>query len=577
MSPLAGVRSAPPPFAEAAHWLLRRVCTSNPFYVISAGLFLIGLYASFESTGGDVEAWALMSGLGGYTLLLAVTALLLVRFARAWDDLRTVLLLVVLMFLATSVTFDEVLVLDPSRGIMYYLVGLLFAVIVSEGVLRGIRLRLPAAFRVPYYLVIGLFFLYPLVLSALEPPQPGVHSEALAWGLFGFSPIAGLVFLTLLPAIRCGAGYVADNGSPWRWPLYPWTLFGMLGLAVPARTFLLCWSMHLLANREHDHLIFGPYFVVPFGLCVAVLLLEIGLVSGSGGVLRIALAGPVVLAVLATIGHRSDPIYQEFLQTFTQRLGATPLFLTVLAAAAFYGYAALRRVRRSIAHLTAALLALTMIGPGTPEQTGLVAPQLIPILAVAVLQLVLGVLRRSAWHCLIGGVAVSAAVALALPIETNGVSWRTAVAGHLSLLALMAVGAAFHDNAGRLLRVVAGALALFACVIVSLASLTIPGAQMPWWLYAYVPIMSVLLASYGWMLVHRPSYRFAALCAAVWLATAAGRGYAVLRREVPGLDAMALGLAVFAVAVLISLAKSGLLSRWLAPAALDRVSDQTPH
>mgnify|MGYP000126314188 CR=1 FL=1 len=33
----------------------------------------------------------------------------LVRFGNVWDDVRTVLLLVVLMFLATSVTFDDVL------------------------------------------------------------------------------------------------------------------------------------------------------------------------------------------------------------------------------------------------------------------------------------------------------------------------------------------------------------------------------------------------------------------------------------------------------------------------------------
>src|SRR5206468_824540 len=150
------------------------------------------------------------------TVLLAVTACLLVRFGNVWDDVRTVLLLVVLMFLATSVTFDEVLVLSPGKGFVCYLGGLLFAVAVSEGVLRGIRLALPAWFRVPYYLILALFFLYPLALSPLvEAP----HNEALMWGLFGFSPVAGLVFLTLLPAIRRGREYVRSNGSPWRWPL----------------------------------------------------------------------------------------------------------------------------------------------------------------------------------------------------------------------------------------------------------------------------------------------------------------------------------------------------------------------
>ena len=121
--------SAPPlPAAPHARGLIRLICTSNPFYVLSAGLFLAGLWMSFGAQADEVETYALMSGLAGYTLLLAATAFLLVRFARVWDDARTVLLLVALMFLATSVTFDEVLVLDPARGYACYLLGLAFAV-----------------------------------------------------------------------------------------------------------------------------------------------------------------------------------------------------------------------------------------------------------------------------------------------------------------------------------------------------------------------------------------------------------------------------------------------------------------
>src|SRR5690349_5836962 len=88
-------------------WLMRRLYTSNPFYVISALLVFLGLRASFDARGPAVEAGALMLGLAAYTLLLAGTAVFLVRRGKVWDDVRTVLLLVVLMFLATSVAFDE--------------------------------------------------------------------------------------------------------------------------------------------------------------------------------------------------------------------------------------------------------------------------------------------------------------------------------------------------------------------------------------------------------------------------------------------------------------------------------------
>jgi hypothetical protein len=168
MSQAADVRitSAPRP-AAGGRELLRWICTNNPFYVLSAGLFLAGLWVSFGAQADAIETWALMSGLAGYTLLLAVTAYLLVRFGNVWDDVRTVLLLVVLLFLATSVTFDEVLVLSAGRGLIFYLGGLLFVAVVTEGLLHGIGLRLPARFRVPYHLILALFFLYPLFLRPL--------------------------------------------------------------------------------------------------------------------------------------------------------------------------------------------------------------------------------------------------------------------------------------------------------------------------------------------------------------------------------------------------------------------------
>src|SRR3954468_5542636 len=135
MTPLPDARPTPAPAAPRRPDLARWLSTNNPFYVLSAGLFLAGLWVSFGAQSEAVETWALMSGLGAYTLLLAVTACLLVRFGNVWDDVRTVLLLVVLMFLATSVTFDDVLVASPRRGLACYLGGLLFAVALSEALL----------------------------------------------------------------------------------------------------------------------------------------------------------------------------------------------------------------------------------------------------------------------------------------------------------------------------------------------------------------------------------------------------------------------------------------------------------
>ncbi len=542
-------------------WFLLRLCTSNPFYVLSAALFLLGLRISFGEQIEAVQTWALMSGLAGYTLLLAVTAGLLVRFENVWDDVRTVLLLVVLMFLATSVTFDEVLVLDPGRGAACFLVGLLFAVCLSEALLRGIRLKLPAGFRVPYYLILALFFLYPV---ALQPLLDDPQGEPLQWGLFAFSTVAGLVFLTLLPAVRRGPDYVRDNGSPWGWPLYPWALFVFLGLAVPARAVLLCWSMQLLGNTDRGRLIFGLYFLVPFGLAVAVLLLEIGLVSARRGVLRAALAVPAGLLFLALVGHRDDPIYQGFRRLFAARLGGDPLYLTLIASTCFYGYAALRGVRRATEALTAALAALAFVGPDTLDTAQLIALWPVPILAAAVLQAALGLWRRSSWRCLLGAVGGAVFAALVLPPESVSPPLRNLLAFHLVLLAVLLVGALFTDDFARVLREVGVAVVL----LTGLAELFVwsdQPARLPLWaLVVYPPALAALLVGYGLLLRHRPAVAAAAVLLASWLAAVCGRGYAALRQVVAGLDYLALSLLLFAVAVLVSLAKAGALRRWFA-------------
>ncbi|MGE3806035.1 MAG: hypothetical protein AB7K24_15300, partial [Gemmataceae bacterium] len=474
MSPVE-IRSTPPPLRLGSRGLLAWICTSNPFYVLSALLFLAGLRLSFGAAD-EVEAYALMSGLGGYTLLLAVTAFLLVRFARVWDDARTVLLLVVLMFLATSVTVDEFLVQSPSRGQLLSLAGLSFAIAVSESLLRGSRLALPVLFRLPYYLILSLFFLYPLTLSSLvDRPK----NEFLLWGLFGFATMAGLVFLTLLPAIRRGPDYLHENGSPWQWPLYPWTLFGLLACAVPARAFLLCWSMHLLQNAEAGTLVFGLYFLVPFGLALCVLLLEIGLVSESPGLLRLTLILPAGLVMLAILGHRPDAIYQHFVEVLLRRLGGDPLYLTVIGVGLFYAYAASRRVYLAAEAFTGVLFALAFLRPEALRQPTMQLYQPELILLASGLQLALGLWRRNSVHCLVAAscllVAANYTIAAGLLPELRG-----AILIHLFWLMLMIIGATLNDEIAEVLRYLAPPLGVSLCIIVLFGIDTTPMGLPAW-------------------------------------------------------------------------------------------------
>ena len=99
-------------FNESVRDAIRFLYNNNPFYVISAALIFWGLRSSFDTTGKTFETDAFMISLAGYTLLLAVAGCFLIRLGQVWDDVRTILLLVVLMLLALSVSFDEALAID---------------------------------------------------------------------------------------------------------------------------------------------------------------------------------------------------------------------------------------------------------------------------------------------------------------------------------------------------------------------------------------------------------------------------------------------------------------------------------
>lgn len=556
---LLDVQSGPAPreLSRRSRGMVRWVCTSNPFYVLSALLVCLGLWVSFGDQTDSYQSWALLSGMAGYTLLLAVTACLLVRFIGIWNDVRTVLLLVVLMFLATSVTFDDVLAKDAARGVNCYLAGLVFAVVISEGMLRALGMRLPALFRVPYYLVLALFFLYPV---AILPLVAHPLSESLCWALFGFASAAGLVFLTLIPAIRRGRDYVRDNGSPWRWAWYPWTLFGVLGFAVLARSALLAWSMHHIPSAETEPYIFGPYFLVPFGLAIAAILLEIALVERQRGVLLVAIGLPAPLLLLTLVGHRADPMYQWFLGRFIERLGGTPFYVTLFACAGFYLYAALRRVPAALDALTMVLLALAFVGPHTNSLDSLAAPRDWPILGVAVVQSAIGLRRRSAWRCLIALSSAALSVTIATRPTGAGIHQGPLVF-HLALAAVLLVGAAFDDRLGRLLRNAGATMAILGALVAMSGPIQPAGSAAHWLIEVYPVLMAIAIAAYGFILSHRYSLISAALIVAGWLVILGGRGYIVLRRAVSGLDYIAIGMVLLGFAILTSMAKGGALPR----------------
>jgi hypothetical protein len=115
-------------------------------------------------------------------------------------------------------------------------------------------------------------------------------------------------------------------------------------------------------------------------------------------------------------------------------------------------------------------------------------------------------------------------------------------------------------------------MALLGSLVVLTGRAEGTGAVPPWAIEIYPPAMALLIAGYGLRFGHRASLVMAGLILAAVLAAAGGRGYVALRRVVAGLDSIAVGLVLFGLAVLTSMAKGGVLP-WRIP---DR-KDQLPQ
>jgi len=546
------VPDASPPGAIAmrrgTRGMVRWVYTSNPFYAISAVLFFWGLWNSCYTK----DYWAfrtatLMVGLGAYSLLLAATTFLVVRWGKVWEDGRSLLVLTVVMLLGLSVSFDDALTGHFAIGVLCSLTGLAFAAALSEIVLRGLGLRLGVWLRMPYYLTLALFFLYPVALGAMDQQHPAVP-----WVVFGFPAAAGVVLLSLVPASRKGPQYVRDNGSPWPWPWFPWTLFALLALAAGPRSYYLAVSMHRVGGLAT---IFAPYFLVPLAFSVGVLVLEMGLIARSPLVQRIALLAPLGAVVLAGIACADEETALEFLADFRTILGGTPLFFTLILGAGFCAWAALRRAAEAIDALTFVLLALAFVAPQTYGFDTLSPARAVPVVFAAVAQAAAARYRAGSQRWFLSACCALAAATIAWQ-DTWFAAWEGFLPRHLALGMMFLVSFVFRDRLARFLEYFAAAAllgygttaALGSCLVIgdvpAIVSRTYP---------AFAIAAALMLAR---LLRNRLYYAVAAMTAACWGVGRGGSLYARLHRTLPGLRYLLAALAAFALALVISLVKA---------------------
>ena len=265
------------------HWLMRRVTCPNPFYLLSAACVIHATAVPLKTSGRGLEPESLLGIVIGYAIVLALITIVIVRRWKVWDDARSNFFILLLLFLELALSSDGILQASPERGTRLLMIGLAAAIGVSELVLWSLRLKLAAVYRVPYYVQLALMFLYPLWLL---PTLESNDGPATTWRIFAFPSLAGMTILALLPAVRRGPHAVEQNGSPWSWAWYPWTVLGALGGCLALRAYTLCLSFDAVRALRAEAAyrlenIFGPYFLAPMLLAAAVLVLEASRAAGN--------------------------------------------------------------------------------------------------------------------------------------------------------------------------------------------------------------------------------------------------------------------------------------------------------
>jgi hypothetical protein len=342
--------------------------THNPFYLLSALLVLWGIRQSVLPKQPIDHVLALWSITVLYILLLAIITVLVIRLLRVWDDARTLLLIVPILSTTLSMLFDESLIHSTQIGCCLLGASYLFSIGLFEFVLRATGIRLTPMIRGIFYLLSTTLYLYPPIMLWLTR-----HAGGGAWAVKGltlFAPILSAEFLLLVFSIPGCKRAHAQSGTPYPFPLFPFSLFALFWVLSMIRLYLL--ALAFGPGKWNDVAIDTANFI-PFVLVAGVVALELSRATHSRwGEIFSLLTGPTVWGLgLISTSHLSRP---EDLSPSLEIVG----WLSV----AFYIWAAWRAVRLADWCLVASLLATAGVEP--PLLTSFHLPTYSPHLLAAI-------------------------------------------------------------------------------------------------------------------------------------------------------------------------------------------------
>ena len=254
----------------------RFLYNQNPFYLISAALVLYGFSVSITQDELTNSPWVLAGLFSGYITLLALSAWAIVRWGKVWDDARSILMVLLLLLLALSSSVDLFCINKPQTAIQLATAGFAFAVVLSEFLLRSLSIKFGTWLRVPLYSIMGISFFFPLLFVVRNSHFVETDPRII---VLAFPFLCAACLLTLITSIARGREAVAENGTPWRWPSYPYSAFVLLAVGLCFRIAMVTWSF----DHSSTFGMLGSWLYVPMLFAAAWILFEFGVAEESMG------------------------------------------------------------------------------------------------------------------------------------------------------------------------------------------------------------------------------------------------------------------------------------------------------
>lgn len=461
----------------------RFLYTQNPFYLISCGLIMYGL--TVATRGGDLDSGStlLAKCMIGYTLLMSLTVVGVVRLGKVWPDARSIFFVVLISQLALSVGFDLLCIDNWQLGGRLLLGGLGFSILSTEFVLHACRIRFPFWYRATYYALLMVFFAIPVAAGySVSQNQLGFAR----WSAPLFSSLIGMCLLLLVPAIRRGNRYIHHNGTPWQWPLYPLSAFVVVTVVAGIRSH----AIWMAFGSFYGAISFEPFLLLPIALAILILIVELARRLHFDDPCYVAmLCAPAMLLSAYNRNGLTDLAIQRQLQDHA----GSALTLSFLALLTFYVYTWRMRIRGSPHGVLITLIAASFFAaiPTNWERLGFM-PWMIMVPALLVM-VAIAWRRRDEVHWLVLAMIGSITIVRA-GYDTGQPDVALLAGGSVFLIAAMTIGAMSDTTLANTLRQLAAAGMLAGGILAVVWQFRNPDT---WWSVAAIAGLAVAAIVYS--------------------------------------------------------------------------------